>query len=118
MIPSVSIKPGPNDEAVVRVGFHHKLIRVAAKIPFAADALALYFAARDPATPRKVKAMMIAALAYFVMPADAIPDVFAGIGFTDDAAVIAAVIALAGASIRSRHRDLARAMITHLRSKA
>jgi uncharacterized membrane protein YkvA (DUF1232 family) len=91
---------------------------VAARIPFASDALALYFAARDPTTPRKAKAMMIAALAYFVMPVDAIPDVFAGIGFTDDAAVIAAIIALAGASIRKQHRDLAKAMVAHLRAKS
>lgn len=90
---------------------------MAARIPFAADALALYFAARDPATPRKAKAMMIAALAYFVMPADAIPDVFAGIGFTDDAAVIAGMIALLGAAIRKEHRQMAKAMVTHFRGK-
>ena len=100
----------------MRAGFRQKLARTAARIPFAADALALYFAARDPATPRKAKAMMIAALAYFVMPADAIPDVFAGIGFTDDAAVIAGMIALVGASIRQHHRQLAKALVARMRT--
>ncbi|MEI7931462.1 MAG: DUF1232 domain-containing protein [Alphaproteobacteria bacterium] len=61
--------------------------------------------------------MMIAALAYFVMPVDAIPDVFAGIGFTDDAAVIAAMLALVGTSIRKEHRQLAKAMIGRLRER-
>jgi uncharacterized membrane protein YkvA (DUF1232 family) len=33
--------------------------------------------------------LIVGAILYFVMPADAIPDVLAGLGFTDDAAVIA-----------------------------
>ena len=111
-----AIVPKPGDEALVRRGFRAKLARVAARIPFAADALALYFAARDPATPRKTKALMLAALAYFVMPADAIPDLFVGIGFTDDAAVIAGMIALAGASIRKHHREMAKAVVAHLKT--
>nr|WP_281427646.1 DUF1232 domain-containing protein [Mesobacillus maritimus] len=32
--------------------------------------------------------LIVGAILYFVMPADAIPDVIAGLGFTDDAAVI------------------------------
>jgi hypothetical protein len=38
------------NETRVRRGFMPKLRRVAAKIPFASDALAAYFCARDPAT--------------------------------------------------------------------
>jgi uncharacterized membrane protein YkvA (DUF1232 family) len=58
---------------------------------------------------------MLGALAYFVLPIDAIPDVFAGIGFTDDAAVIAALIATVGAHIRQRHKDQAEAALQRLR---
>lgn len=103
------------DERRVRQGFRGKIARVAAKIPFAGEAVALYFAARDPQTPRKTKALMLAALSYFVLPTDAIPDIFAGVGFTDDAAVIAAVVALAGSAIRARHREAARALLDRMR---
>ena len=87
----------------VRRGFWPKIRRTATRIPFAREAVAAWHAARDPATPLRAKRMLLAGLGYFVMPVDAIPDVFAGIGFTDDAAVIAAMIALMGAHIRSRH---------------
>lgn len=103
------------DEARVRKGFVRKIGQVAAKIPFASDAVALYFAARDPATPRKTKGLMLAALGYFVLPTDTIPDVFAGVGFTDDAAVIAAVIALAGSAIRPQHKARARTFLDDLK---
>ena len=44
------------DERRVRQGFRRKVARVATKIPFAADAVAAFFAARDPDTPRKTTA--------------------------------------------------------------
>jgi uncharacterized membrane protein YkvA (DUF1232 family) len=99
------------NETRVRRGFMPKLRRVAAKVPFAAEALALYLAARDPETPKTAKGLILAALAYFVLPTDAIPDIFAGVGFTDDAAVIAAVIGLVGANVKRTHRERARAML-------
>ena len=41
----------------------------------------------DPATPVRVKAVLFGALAYFITPVDMIPDILAGLGFSDDAAV-------------------------------
>jgi uncharacterized membrane protein YkvA (DUF1232 family) len=99
------------NEIRVKRGFLPKLKRVAAQIPFASEALAAFFAARDPATPVAAKGMIFAALAYFVLPTDAIPDIFAGVGYTDDAAVLAAVLGLIGASIKTRHRERAKAML-------
>jgi len=99
------------NETRVRRGFLPKLRRVAAKVPFASEALAVFFAARDPATPATAKGLMMAALAYFVLPTDAIPDVFAGVGFTDDAAVLMAVIGLVGANVKAAHRARAKAML-------
>jgi uncharacterized membrane protein YkvA (DUF1232 family) len=96
---------------VVRRGFWPKIRRLAGKLPFAADVVALWFCARDPKTPIATKAMLMAALAYFVLPTDVVPDWFAGIGFTDDAAVIAAAIALAGRAIRDSPREAARALL-------
>ncbi len=103
------------NEMRVNKGFWPKLARTAARIPFADQVIAVYYAARDPETPTAAKGLMLGALAYFVMPIDAIPDVLAGIGFTDDAAVIAAVIATLGAHIRPRHRDAAQKVLDQMR---
>ena len=102
------------DEVRVERRFWPKLRRSVARIPFADQLLSLYFAARDPHTPTRAKGMMLAALAYFVLPVDAIPDVLVGIGFTDDAAVIAAVIAILSAHIRSSHREAARQALAQM----
>jgi uncharacterized membrane protein YkvA (DUF1232 family) len=103
------------NEMRVNTGFWPKIGRVAARIPFAKPVVSVYFAARDPETPLAAKGIMMGALAYFVMPFDAIPDVLAGIGFTDDAAVITAVIATLGANIRKRHQDAAQKTLERLR---
>ena len=105
------------NEVKVRTGFWPKIGRVAARIPFADQVVSVYYAARDPETPMAAKGIMLGALAYFVMPLDAIPDVLAGIGFTDDAAVITAVIATLGANVRKRHRELAEKALDNLRDQ-
>jgi uncharacterized membrane protein YkvA (DUF1232 family) len=48
------------------------------------------------------------ALAYFVLPADAVPDFLPALGFTDDAAIFAATLQLVSAYIRPEHREAAR----------
>jgi uncharacterized membrane protein YkvA (DUF1232 family) len=92
----------------VRSGFWRKLAKFAGRIPFAEDAAAAYFCAIDPATPSRVKGILMAALAYFVLPTDVIPDFIAGIGFTDDAAVLAMAISLVSSQIKPEHRRRAR----------
>lgn len=103
------------NEVRVSKGFWPKIRRTASHIPFAGQALSVWFAARDPETPAAAKGLMLGALAYFVLPIDAIPDIFAGIGFTDDAAVITALIATLGANIKRRHRDQAAEALERLR---
>ena len=95
----------------VEKSFWQKLLKVAGRIPFAEDAAAAYFCATDPATPSSVKGILIAALAYFVTPVDLIPDFIAGIGFTDDAAVLAMALSLVAGHIKPRHRRRARAAL-------
>jgi uncharacterized membrane protein YkvA (DUF1232 family) len=102
-----------NEQRVVR-GFWPKIRKVAAKIPFAADALSVWFCARDPATPASAKGMMLAALAYFILPTDFIPDLIPALGFTDDAAVMAALLAIIGRNLRPQHRDAAREALERL----
>jgi len=103
------------NEMRVRKGFWPKMRRTAARIPFAGQALAGSYATQDPKTPLAAKGIILGALAYFVMPVDAIPDIFAGIGFTDDAAVIAAVLATLGAHLKPRHHDQAAQALKRLR---
>lgn len=102
------------NEEKVREGFLPKIRKVAAKIPFAADALSVWWAARDPETPMAAKGMMLAGLAYFVLPTDALPDILPVIGFTDDAAVIAALMAILGKTLKPRHKEAAQAFLQRL----
>jgi uncharacterized membrane protein YkvA (DUF1232 family) len=99
------------NERVVERGFWQKLLHLTGRIPFADEAAAAYFCAVDPATPRNVKAVLLAALAYFVMPVDAIPDFVAGLGFSDDAAVLAMALGLVARHVRPEHRAKARAAL-------
>ncbi len=88
----------------VRANFWKKLKRVIARVPFAEDLIAAYYCAMDPATPTRVKAMLLSALAYFILPMDIIPDFIVGAGFTDDAAVLAMVVGLVSQHIKPAHR--------------
>ena len=106
------------NEMRVRKGFWPKMRRTAARIPFAGQAMAAWYAAQDPKTPLAAKGLILGALAYFVMPVDAIPDIFAGIGFTDDAAVIAAVLATLGAHVKRQHHEQAEAALKRVRDEA
>ena len=96
------------DEETVRRGFWKKLRRVAAGLPFAEDLLTAYYCAFDRETPRQVQAALLAALAYFVLPFDLLADVMPMLGFTDDAAVLAAALRMVIAHIRPEHRAAAR----------
>src|SRR5262245_1246199 len=99
----------------LRREFWHKARRVAAGLPFAEDLLAAYYCAFDHATPMPVKASLVGALAYFVLPFDALPDVFPLLGFTDDAAVLLTALRMVGAHMRPEHRDAARAALERMK---
>lgn len=92
-----------------------KIARNLHRVPFAEDALAAYFCVLDKRTPGYAKGVLAGALGYFVMPADVIPDVILGLGFTDDASVIALALTTIARHIRPEHRDRARAMLDRLR---
>jgi uncharacterized membrane protein YkvA (DUF1232 family) len=105
------------DEERVRRDFWDKAKRVAARLPFAEELLAAYYCALDRATPVQVKAMLFAALAYFVMPIDVFPDLMPLIGFTDDAAVLLTALRLISANLRPEHRAAAREALERLRAE-
>jgi len=109
-----AIRKSLRDEARFGSEFLARLKRVAKRIPFAEDLLAAWFCTRDPATPRRVRMTLLAALGYFVMPVDALPDIMPIFGFTDDAAVIAAALAAVAGSITPEHREKARKAMSDL----
>ena len=96
------------NEARVRKGFWKKLARFASWIPFSEDVAAAYYCAFDSNTPFRVRGTLLAALAYFILPTDLIPDIILGLGFTDDAAVIATAISLVHSHITPEHRNAAK----------
>ena len=103
------------NEKTVRDSFWPKLAKVLANIPFAEVAVAAYYCAFDPKTPLKAKGILLAALAYFIMPIDLVPDFIAGLGFTDDMTVLIAAVSLISSHMTDEHRDKARAALARLR---
>lgn len=107
---------GPEDEdreaRVVRRRFWRTVKKAAGQIPFMEDVVAAYYCVMDPVTPTRVRLTLLGALAYFVMPIDAVPDILAGIGFSDDAGVLIGAITIVGSHIRDVHRLAARHALT------
>jgi uncharacterized membrane protein YkvA (DUF1232 family) len=103
-----AIRQETRDEEGLKRRFWDKLKRVAGKIPFAEDLVAAFFCAMDPATPSRVKLILLGAIAYFVFPTDAITDLLPLFGFADDAAVLAAAITQVAGSITEEHKERAR----------
>jgi uncharacterized membrane protein YkvA (DUF1232 family) len=71
-------------------------------------ALWLYYAAMRPQTPPWAKTAIYAALAYFILPGDAIPDLIPVVGFSDDLGALAAAIATVAFYIDDDVRQRAR----------
>ncbi|KFB08637.1 hypothetical protein EL18_02890 [Nitratireductor basaltis] len=95
-------------EERVRAKFWKTATKAARQLPFMEDLVAGYYCALDRQTPARVRAVLLAALAYFVLPFDTIPDVILGLGFTDDAAVLAAALNMVRSHITPAHRLAAR----------
>ena len=106
--PAVDVAKLARDEAVVERGLKDKIRDTLGKVPFVENAVAAWYCAVDAKTPLYVKAVLMGAVAYFVTPADVIPDFVAGFGFTDDAAVLVAAIKAIGANLKAEHRERAR----------
>jgi uncharacterized membrane protein YkvA (DUF1232 family) len=95
-------------EERVRARFWRTVKRAARQVPFMEDVVAAYYCALDTRTPTRVRGVLLAALAYFVLPTDFIPDFIFGLGFTDDVAVLTAAITALRSHITPAHRAAAR----------
>ncbi len=105
-----------NENTVTRE-FWPKLKKSLAQVPFAEDVVAAYYCAFDSATPIRVKGILLAALAYFIMPFDVIPDVILGLGFTDDMAVLYAAITAIRSHMTQSHRDRAKETLEKMKAE-
>jgi uncharacterized membrane protein YkvA (DUF1232 family) len=104
------------DEEIVRRGFWTKARKFAAQLPFAEDLLAAWYCAFDRDTPLQVKAALLGALAYFVLPFDAVPDVLPFLGFADDAAILATALRMVANHLTPAHRAAAKRTLDTLRA--
>ncbi len=75
-------------------------------------ALLLYFALQNPQTPAWAKTVIIGALAYFISPIDAIPDVTPIVGFSDDLGALAAALGVVAVFIDEEVKEKARAKLS------
>lgn len=103
-----------SDEAEVARELPGKLRRTLGRLPFIEPLTAAWFRARDPKTPARVKAAILGALVYFISPIDAVPDILALVGFTDDAAVFWAVWRMVSKYVTDTHRDQAKVYLGKL----
>lgn len=79
--------------------------------------LILYYCFQDPTTPKQDKTIILAALGYFIMPFDAIPDLLPG-GWTDDLGVLALAFARVTRSINEHHVEKALTKLNKLLKSA
>jgi uncharacterized membrane protein YkvA (DUF1232 family) len=97
----------PGREEYVRERFWRTARRAARYVPFMQEVVAAYYCALDERTPLRVRGTLLAALAYFVLPTDLVPDFILGFGFTDDVAVLTAAIGAIRSHITPAHRAAA-----------
>ena len=77
----------------------HKLEKAGKKISFAKDIMALFRYLQDSFVSWHRKAIVIAALIYFISPIDTIPDVAPLFGYLDDLGVITALLKFLGSEL-------------------
>ena len=97
------------DKNYSEAGFWQKLNTFARKAghDLVEKSLQLYYAAESPETPTWARGVVFGALAYFVAPIDAIPDVTPGIGFADDLCVLIGAVSAVAAHITPEVKDQA-----------
>jgi uncharacterized membrane protein YkvA (DUF1232 family) len=99
------------NERAVRDGFAAKARRFLRHLPMAREVVAMYFCMLDARTPFWVKATVAGALAYFVLPTDAIPDFLPVVGMGDDMGILAATFTAVSSHINDDHRARATSWI-------
>ncbi len=81
---------------------------VGKNLAFLQQALVLYFCFQDEETPKYVKAVIVGALGYMILPVDLMPDAIVGLGWLDDIAVLGIAFKLANRYIKPYHEEKAK----------
>jgi len=106
-----------SDEEGLRRKLWRKLLREAASLPFAEELLTAHYCAFDRQTPLYVKAVLVGAIVYFVVPDHWIPKSIPIVGYADDAAVLAAAFKAVSSHVKPEHREAARRTLARLRGE-
>jgi uncharacterized membrane protein YkvA (DUF1232 family) len=84
------------------------------------DAVAVYFAARDPRTPMLARCIALAVAAYALSPIDLIPDFIPVLGYLDDLIIVPLglllVVRMIPPQVLAASREKARALLARPRS--
>ncbi|MGP4073289.1 YkvA family protein [Piscibacillus sp. B03] len=88
----------------------HKLGKVAKKagVSVVYAVLLLYYTLQKPEVPNKVRASIVGALGYFILPIDLLPDTFVGIGYVDDLTILVTALYQATSYIDDEVKSKAR----------
>jgi len=89
--------------------FTRKLLKICRLV--AEKAVTLYYCMIDKDTPIWARTKIAGALAYFVLPVDAIPDGIPVVGYSDDTGVLALAFATVVMHIKPEHVSKAKAFI-------
>jgi len=106
------------DESGLRRGLWRKLKREAARLPYLEELLTAHYCAFDRQTPLYVKAVLVGAVAYFVVPDRFVPKNLPLIALADDAAVLAAAFKAVSSHIKPEHRQAAQRLLARWRGEA
>ncbi|WP_270169931.1 YkvA family protein [Paenibacillus sp. SYP-B4298] len=100
----------PADEQYTEASFWEKLKKFGKKagVKVVYTALLLFYCLRDGNVPPWAKTVIVGALAYFINPVDAIPDVVPVVGFTDDLGALVAALGTVAVYINDDIRHKAR----------
>lgn len=92
------------DLRLVNEKLPEKIQRAKSKIKFVEDIIALYRYLLDSDIKWYRKAIILAALLYFITPIDSMPDFAPLVGYLDDLGVITAAIKFLGSEIKPYYR--------------
>lgn len=80
------------------------------RLHFLPKLMTIFYCMQDKDTPKFVKLALMGTLGYVILPLDLVSDAFIGIGWLDDAAVVAAALRLAGTYVKPEHLEKVRRM--------
>ncbi len=78
------------------------------------SSVCLYYAFRDPDTPKWAKRVIVAALGYFIFPVDLMPDFIPVFGYSDDLFAVLSALAAISLHVKNEHKNRAKEKIESL----